>query len=76
MKPDLLKIEFEQEFIRCFSFQKSEFTGGNENELNYLSLKPKLFLNPEQNLDGLLTEEEQKKLLSSKLLGLIINDKN
>lgn len=82
IKNNLLKIEIDQDFIRSFSFKKSEFVcstncGTGNSNVDFMSVHPQMFLDYENtNLDGILTKPEQQTVVNSKLLGVTINDSN
>ncbi len=78
---NLARIEIKQDFIRSFSFKKSEFACSsgcsNDSNVDFMSVHPQMFLDYEnENMDGILSKAEQQIMLESKLLGVTINDVN
>jgi hypothetical protein len=78
---NMVKFNITQKFVRCFSYYKEASTNctdgcGDINGLNtsYISLYPNMFLDYENSeLKNILTEEENNKLLASRVLQVEYN---
>jgi hypothetical protein len=78
---NMVKFNIRQKFVRCFSYYKEASTSctdgcSDTNGLNtsYISLYPSLFLDYENSdLKLILTEEENNKLLESRVLQIEYN---
>jgi len=76
-----MKFEMNYDFIRCFSFKKTEFACtsncGTPSNIDFLSIHPQMFLDYENDaLNAVLTKPEQNLVVESKLLGVTINNVN